>query len=299
MKYSALLRPASSSLSIDMRMTTRVANAVRTLKKTANPSYAAIPSKIAFPLSGAETPARRIAAPTPSRARNPGAEDVFRFDTTWSTTSRRIVAVTASSGRKYGRLPRLPRSISDHRLHEVDQAHRGGVQQVQDRHRPDADDQHEDPQWSEAEDLPGVDLLHGGVLRVQRSEENPLQRPQVEGGYEDDPHGRHDHDGAERLEGAEEDHLLGDESGQPRQAERCEEGEGDEAGVNGHHGAQPPETVDLAVVRPVVDHADQEEEHGRDQAMREHLHRRPRHPEGGERRHAEQNEPHVADGGVG
>ena len=111
MKYSALVRPASSSLSIDMRMTTRVANAVRTLKKTANPSYAAIPSKIDFPAPGAETPERRIAAPTPSRARNPGADDVLRFVTTCRTTSRRIVAVTASSGRKYRRLARLPRYI--------------------------------------------------------------------------------------------------------------------------------------------------------------------------------------------
>src|SRR5512143_1270187 len=188
MKYSALLRPASSPLSIDMRMTTRVANAVRTLKKTAKASYTAIPSKIAFPLPGAETPARRIAAPTPTRARIAGAADVFRLNATCRTTSRRIVAVTASSGRKYGRLPRLPRNILvapfinaashrerrcaaparrateaycevrrkernaagadaaalecsriyesghlDYRLHEVDQAHRGGVQQVQDR----------------------------------------------------------------------------------------------------------------------------------------------------------------------
>src|SRR5660397_230023 len=141
MKYSALLRPASSSLPIDMRMTTRVAKASRTLKKTAKPSYATIPSKIAFPLPACETPARRIAAPTPRRARNPGASVVLLFDATCRTTSRRIVAVTASSGRKYGRLPRLPRSMSEHRLHEVDQAHRGGVQQVQHRHRPDADDQ--------------------------------------------------------------------------------------------------------------------------------------------------------------
>src|SRR5674536_150296 len=134
-----------------MKITTRVARAVRTLKKTANPSWATIPSKIDRPAPVGVIPARKIAVPTPRRDRNPEAVERGLFVTTWSTTSRRIVAVTANSGRKYRRLARLPRNTLYHRLHEVDQAHRGGVQQVQDRHRPDADGQHEDPERSEAE----------------------------------------------------------------------------------------------------------------------------------------------------
>ena len=95
-----------------MKITTRVARAVRTLKKTANPSWATIPSKIDRPAPAGATPARKIAAPTPRSDRNPDAVDLGLFVTTWSTTSRRIVAVTANSGRKYRRLARLPRNTS-------------------------------------------------------------------------------------------------------------------------------------------------------------------------------------------
>jgi len=60
--------------------------------------------------------------------------------------------------------------------------------------------------------------------------------------------------------------------------------------------ASPPEARDLAVVGPVVDHAGDKEEHGRDDPVREHVEHRARDPRRGHGRHAQQVKAHVADG---
>jgi hypothetical protein len=71
------------------------------------------------------------------------------------------------------------------------------------------------------------------------------------------------------------------------------------AGVDRHHRRQAAEAVDVAVVGAVVDHADQKEEHRRDRAVVEHLQHGAVDALLGERRHAEHDVAHVADGRVG
>src|SRR5512134_548391 len=147
-----------------MKMTTIVARAVRALKKTANPSSATIPSNRESPGDAGWKAARSSAAPTPARERSAAAGDRRFFPATCTRTSRRIVAVMASSGRKWRRLARFPRGILDHRLHDVDELEERGVHEVQHRHRIDAEEERDQRQRREAEDLAGVDLLELGVF---------------------------------------------------------------------------------------------------------------------------------------
>src|SRR5512134_1057138 len=147
-----------------MKTTTIVASAVSALKKTANPSSATIPSNREVPGDVGWRAVRSKAAPTPARERSAGAADRRFFPATCTRTSRRIVAVTAISGRKWTRLARFPRGILDHRLHDVDELEERGVHEVQDRNRVDAEEERDQRQRREAEDLAGVDLLELGVF---------------------------------------------------------------------------------------------------------------------------------------
>jgi len=94
-----------------MKMTMAVARAVSTLKKTAKPSRTTIPSKSPIPSPAGVIHATQSAMPVPTSARIAASGERRFLPTTWRTTSKRIVAVIASSGRKYRRLARFPRGI--------------------------------------------------------------------------------------------------------------------------------------------------------------------------------------------
>jgi len=63
------------------------------------------------------------------------------------------------------------------------------------------------------------------------------------------------------------------------QAQRRKEANG-HGRILGHNTASPPKARDLAVVGPVVDHAGDKEEHGRDDPVREHVEHRAEIPAG-------------------
>jgi hypothetical protein len=57
-------------------------------------------------------------------------------------------------------------------------------------------------------------------------------------------------------------------------------------------------TFDVAMVRPIIDNSNQEEEHGRDRAVIEHLQDGTVDPLSGKTRHAEHYISHMADAGI-
>src|SRR5438128_2046561 len=85
--------------------------------------------------------------------------------------------------------------------------------------------------------------------------------------------------------------ARGDRLGQRREAR--------DPGVDGDDGGEAAEAADLTVVRPVVDDAHEEEEHGSDRPVVEHLEDRAVDPLRREGRHAEHHVAHVADARIG
>src|SRR4051794_21770251 len=91
------------------------------------------------------------------------------------------------------------------------------------------------------------------------AEVNPLDGPQNVARGEDD-NGRRDYSQSlVEIPDAEHDEYFADESAQAGQAEASEENADCETAVDRHLAEQAAEFVEIAVMHPVVNHADQEE----------------------------------------
>ena len=90
---------------------------------------------------------------------------------------------------------------------------------------------------------------------------------------------------------------LGDEPGQARQPERCEAGDDEEHRPDRHLLRHAGVVIDLAVVRLVVERADEQEEQRRHHAVREHLQHRAAHADEVERAEPQEHVAHVRDRG--
>src|SRR5439155_12534300 len=310
-------------------MTARSARTRSTLKNTLNPSNTSIrlkshargvssrrprtPSDGSPSVSTSAAPAPISATvPGSSLARRPADPVVARS----TSTTARIAAESASSGRKYARLPvigiylfRTRQSRArrpGHRDHVRGGGRRRGADllvqaeeraalQVEDRRRIDAEEDDDRPERSEREELAEGHVGKGEILRIRLPEVHPLERPEEVARRQDDGARRDDGERRKRPPGAEQDEDLGDEGGEPRQPHRREESEPRHPGVDREDRGEAAEAVDLAVMRAVVDDTHQEEEHGRDRAVVEHLEHGAVDALRREGGHAEHDVAHVAD----
>src|SRR5262245_11861812 len=151
----------------------------------------------------------------------------------------------------------------------------GGIDPLEDE-EPGQDAEHDREQGEQAEDerLAGGDVRE--VLgRVAGAEVDPLPGPEQVGGGEDGAEDGGNGEAGREVPGADHDEQFADEPAQAGQAHGGEEEDAGEAGVCGHRLGQAAEFVHVAVVGPVVDDADGEEQGtGRD-AVGEHLEDRP------------------------
>ena len=85
----------------------------------------------------------------------------------------------------------------------------------------------------------------------------------------------------------------------PGSASAGKEREAGDPRIHRHLAGQSAEAVDLAMMRAVVDHADQDEEHRGDGAVIEHLEHGAVDSGGGEPGNAEHHVAHVANRGIG
>src|SRR5213080_261016 len=266
-------------------MTARSARPRSTLKNTLNPSNTSIRLKSHARVGSSRRPrtpsdgspsVSTSAAPAPISATVPGsslarrpADPVVARST---STTARIAAESASSGRKYARLPVI------------------GIYLFRTR---------QSRERSEREELAEGHVGKGEILRIRLPEVHPLERPEEVARRQDDGARRDDGERRKRPPGAEQDEDLGDEGGEPRQPHRREEGEPRHPGVDREDRGEAAEAVDLAVMRAVVDDTHQEEEHGRDRAVVEHLEHGAVDALRREGGHAEHDVAHVADARVG
>ena len=89
-----------------------------------------------------------------------------------------------------------------------------------------------------------------------------------------------------------------DEAGEARQPARGEDEEPERDGVDRHPPREAAHLRDRPVVGPLVDHADEEEQGARDQAVVDHLEDRAVHALGVEHEDPERDEAHVRHGAV-
>src|SRR5438128_885261 len=228
--------------------------------------------------------AEAMAAAAPTRATTPGQRlrsTPLAVSPRSSASTAMIAAVSTSSGPKYRRLWVAPMRLArGDRLGQrrrgrfpdlIVQAQERRALQVQDGRRVDAEEEHDRGERHEREELPAVDLGEPEVLLVRLSEVHALERPEEVAGRQDDRARGDDGEAGELLPGAEEHEHLRDERRQARQPHRGEEGEPRDPRVDGDDRGEPAEAADLAMVGPVVDDAHEEEEHGGDRAVVEHL----------------------------
>ena len=102
-----------------------------------------------------------------------------------------------------------------------------------------------------------------------------------------------------RLPRAEQHQHFRDECGHPRQSHAGEKREPGDRRVYRHLLREATEAVYLAMVRAIVDHADQDKEHRRDGAVIEHLQHRAVDSRRRERRQPEHHVTHVANRRIG
>jgi len=169
-----------------------------------------------------------------------------------------------------------------------------------------AHEDNEGGQYEQRDRLAHISVRQPVPFDIERAIEDALQHPeQIAGGQNH----RQNRDGGNHrpdAETAREGDVLRHEARQPRQAERGETGKGEERRQQRHTLGDSAENGDFARVRVIVDDADAEEEHPGNDAMTEHLDRRPgqrrrseHHTAGSRRRrHAEQDYAHVAHTGV-
>ena len=103
----------------------------------------------------------------------------------------------------------------------------------------------------------------------------------------------------ERQPRTDEHGELTDEARQSRKTGGCESSEEEEPGVDRHDRGEPSVVGDEPGVRPVVDHADQQEQHAGGEAVAVGEVDRALQTLGGEGEHAEHDEAHVTHGRVG
>src|SRR5438132_1031572 len=334
-------------------MTARSARPRSTLKNTLNPSNTSIRLKSHARVGSSRRPrtpsdgspsVSTSAAPAPISATVPGSSPARRpadpVVARSTSTTARIAAESASSGRKNARLPvigiylfrgplrrslatRIPllrpqtrrtRRSRTRRLGHRDhvrggggrrgadllvQAEERGALQIEDGGRIDAEEDDDRAERSEREELAEGHVGKGEILRIRLTEVHPLERPEEVARRQDDGARRDDGEHRECPPGAEQDEDLGDESGEPGQPHRREESEARHPGVDWEDRGEAAEPVDLAVMRAVVDDTHQEEEHGRDRAVVEHLEHGAVDALRREGGHAEHDVAHVADARVG
>ncbi len=179
----------------------------------------------------------------------------------------------------------------------------GRGEEVQQQARLDSEDHDQGPEWNERQDLHGADV---GEVVTERCEEggdlpedHPLVHEQEVGGGQDHHERRHGRGTREGLVGADQDEELADEPGQPGQAGRGEDEEPEDRRVDGGPRRQAAHLGDRPVVGPLVDHADQQEQGARDEAVVDHLEDRALEALLGEDEDAEGHEAHVADRRIG
>ena len=108
--------------------------------------------------------------------------------------------------------------------------------------------------------LAAVHVGQTGPARVEGAEEDALDGPEQEGGRDDETEARHDRRNGPDLERAHEGQELAHEPGKPRQAQRGEDHQPEEAGVDRHLHRQAAEIGEIARVRAVIEdpHEDKE-----------------------------------------
>src|SRR6187551_408946 len=144
----------------------------------------------------------------------------------------------------------------------------GAGDEVEDETREQAED---DDERAERHERHGLDGLHVGEVAAEALEElgqvaerDPLEHPQQVARGEDH-HERGDRgSGVAHLERPDERQELADEAGQAGQTDRGEDEEAERRGVDRHRGAEPAHLRDRAVVGPLVDDADEEEQRAGD-----------------------------------
>src|SRR6266545_5055267 len=218
-----------------------------------------------------------------------------------NTRTSRMVPVMNSSGAMAWKsmltASATPRDEADQAVHGVvrDPEHQRG-DQAQD------DDEHEERCPRRPLHRRGVRKRHLLPPLRDHSVVDALDRPQEVARREDGPDPAEQHERPEQPHGkagaglvrAEQGQDLSPESGQARESERRDGGEGQRPAEAGHlpqHAT--PDVRDLARVIPVVDRADLEEQHPGDHAVGHHPEDRGVDPHRGHGRDAEHHESHV------
>ena len=104
-----------------------------------------------------------------------------------------------------------------------------------------------------------------------------LHRPQNVAGGQDHARGGDDRQQRAVVPGAEHGEDFADEPAQARQAQAGEEDADGHTAVQRHQAEQAAELVQVAVMHPVVNHADHKEHAGRGDAVGDHLEHRAVH----------------------
>src|SRR3989338_8958172 len=146
-----------------------------------------------------------------------------------------------------------------------------GIDQVQAELGPDAyhDGQHD--QRDDGDHLAEINILETGQFLVEGPEEHFLDHAQEEGRGHEDADGTDGNVIGPGLESAEEAEEFADEAGQAGQAERSHHLDDHQARVDGEARGQAGESVYVAGMGAVIDHAHQEEQRGGDDAVGAHL----------------------------
>ncbi len=158
-----------------------------------------------------------------------------------------------------------------------------------------ADNDHDDPERDQGKHFTAADLGKFQILLIRRTEINALNRPEQIARGEDDAAGAENRQNGIFLPGAEQNQYLRDESRETGQAHGREKRQRGHAGVDRHDRRHAAKTLDVAMMRPVVDHADQKKEHPGNRAVVKHLQHGAVDALGREARHAEHDITHVAD----
>ena len=109
-------------------------------------------------------------------------------------------------------------------------------------------------------------------------QENTLNGPQYIAGRENHDRGGNDRQRVAEFPRGQRHKHLADKTAQAGQAQRGEENADGDSAIQRHPGEQPAELIQIAMMHPVVNHADQKEHAGRADAVGNHLEHGPVDP---------------------